>query len=186
MTSRLSGSVTIVLSPGGGTLLPHGPGPARPGAPGSEGAELPEVLIASDAPWIRQEVRSAILDPDVEVREVDSGRAVLPAVAERAPDVAVVDLQIGSMGAMAVALELDLEARAGRLPFVPVLMLLDRRADVFLARRSQVRGWVMKPLDPMRLRRAIMTILDGDTYYDDSFLPPTVTPGAEGRPPPVG
>ena len=33
-------------------------------------------------------------------------------------------------------------------------MLLDRRPDVFLARRSGAEGWMVKPLDPLRLRRA--------------------------------
>src|SRR5204862_6762084 len=58
---------------------------------------VPEVLIASDAPWLRNEVRACV-DPDVTVREVATGRDVRAAVAERAPDLAVIDLQIGSMG----------------------------------------------------------------------------------------
>ena len=46
-------------------------------------------------------------------------------------------------------------------------MLLDRRPDVFLARRSGAEGWLVKPLDPLRLRRADAALLDGGTYYDD-------------------
>ena len=76
-------------------------------------------------------------------------------VAESLPDLVVVDLQMGNMGGMAVCLELRLEASYGKLDHVPVLMLLDRRPDVFLARRSGAEGWVVKPLDPIRLRRAI-------------------------------
>ena len=40
-------------------------------------------------------------------------------------------------------------------------MLLDREADVFLARRSEADGWLVKPLDAFRLRRAATAILDG-------------------------
>ena len=134
---------------------------------------VPEVLIASDAPWIRDEVRSC-LDPEVTVREVTTGREVRTAIAERAADLAVIDLQIGSMGGMAACLDLRLEESGGRLPHVPVLMLLDRRADVFLARRSQAEGWVVKPLDPMRLRGAVRELLAGRTFFDDSYRPPTV------------
>ena len=47
---------------------------------------------------------------------------------------------------------------------MPVLMLLDRRPDVFLARRSGAEGWLVKPLDPLRLRRAVTALLDGGTY----------------------
>ena len=45
-------------------------------------------------------------------------------------------------------------------------MLLDRIADVFLARRSGADGWLVKPLDPLRLRRAVRAVLRGDTYHE--------------------
>ena len=48
----------------------------------------------------------------------------------------MLDLQIGNMGGMAACMALHLEESGGRLPHLPVLMLLDRQADVFLARRS--------------------------------------------------
>jgi hypothetical protein len=48
-----------------------------------------------------------------------------------------------------------LEEGAGRIDFVPVLMLLDRRPDVFLAKRSEADGWLLKPLDPIRTRKAV-------------------------------
>jgi DNA-binding NarL/FixJ family response regulator len=131
-----------------------------------------EILIASDEEWVREEVRSVVSGRvDLTVREVTSGPAVLAAVQESEPDLAVLDSQIGSMGAMAICLDLRLEEGAGRLGHVPVLMLLDRRADVFLARRSGAEGWVIKPLDPIRLRRAINQLLQGGTYYDESYRP---------------
>ncbi len=135
---------------------------------------VPDVLIASDAAWIRDEVKSVLTDPETTVREVTRGAEVLPAVRQRAPDLAVLDLQIGKMGAVAVCLDLRLEEGAGRLPHVPVLILLDRRADVFLARRSGAEGWVVKPLDPMRLRRAVRTVLAGEEYEDEAYRPVTV------------
>ena len=75
-------------------------------------------------------------------------------MAESTPDLVVLDLQIGNMGGIA-----DVPApapRGGRRPAprVPVLMLLDRQADVFLARRSDADGWVVKPLDAFSLRKA--------------------------------
>ena len=50
-------------------------------------------------------------------------------------------------------------------------MILDRRPDVHLAKRSGAEGWLVKPLDPLRLRRAIREILDGGEYFDDSYQP---------------
>jgi DNA-binding NarL/FixJ family response regulator len=75
------------------------------------------------------------------------------------------------MGGMATCLYLRLEESADRLPHVAVLMLLDRRADVFLARRAAADGWVIKPLDPLRLRRAVNELLAGRSFHDPSYLP---------------
>ena len=98
------------------------------------------------------------------------------------PDLVVLDLQIGTMGGMATCLDLRLEEGAGRLEHVPVLMLLDRRPDVFLARRSKAEGWLLKPLDPIRLRRAAQALLGGGTYFDTSYLPePVAVPATSGN-----
>ncbi len=138
---------------------------------------MPDVLVVSDSPAVRAEVRSAIVDHDMTVRELTRGAEVLPAVMEDAPDLVVLDLQIGKMGGMATCMELRLEEGAGRLAHIPVLMLLDRRADVFLAARSAAQGWVVKPLDPLRLGRAVRRVLGGGTYHDETFKPVTVAPG---------
>lgn len=132
---------------------------------------MADILIASDASSVIDEVTAAVGSPDTEVRSVLNGLDVLPAVEDRLPDLAVLDQQIGNMGAMAVALSLHLEEGAGRLDHVPVLMLLDRRADVFLAKRADVEGWLIKPLDPLRLRRAVQAILGGGTYFDPTNAP---------------
>ena len=148
-------------------------------------ATLPEmaaVLIASDAKWVVEEVRAALSNVEDTVREVTTGAEVLPAVAEQAPDIAVIDLQIGRMGGMATCLDLRLEEGAGRLPHVPVLMLLDRRPDVFLARRAQAEGWLVKPLDALRVRKAITTVMNGGTYEDDAYRPVTVVPAGAPTP----
>lgn len=138
---------------------------------------MPTIIVASDAPSVRAEVAAVAAGPGVEVIEATSGPEALAMVAEEAPDLLVVDLQMGSMGGMAVCLELRLEASYGQLPHIPVLMLLDRRPDVFLARRSGAEGWVVKPLDPIRLRRAVATLLHGGTFFDESYAPTSVRAG---------
>jgi len=128
--------------------------------------------VASDAPSVRAEVAAVLGEPGTEIVEVDEGPAVADVVAdEDPPDLVVVDLQMGNMGGMAVTLELRLEESYDNLPHVPVLMLLDRRPDVFLARRSGAEGWLVKPLDPIRVRRAAAALLGGGTYHDESLQP---------------
>jgi DNA-binding response OmpR family regulator len=127
---------------------------------------VPDILVATDADWIKDEVEAALAGPERTVRWVRRGMNVLPSVAESPPALVVLDLQIGNMGGMATCMALHLEAGAGRLPRVPVLMLLDREADVFLARRSDADGWMIKPIDAFRLRKAATALLDGGTYHE--------------------
>ena len=143
------------------------------------------IVVASDAPSVRAEIIAVVGEPGTEIVEVHQGAAVAGAVDEHEPDLVVVDLQMDTMGGMAVCLDLRLEASYGNLPIVPVLMLLDRRADVFLARRSGAEGWLVKPLDPIRIRRAAAALLAGETFHDESFQPVSVLV-APSRTPAVG
>jgi DNA-binding response OmpR family regulator len=118
-----------------------------------------EVLIATDADPVFDEVEAALADESTRVVRVREGAAVGEVVASDTPDLVVLDLQIGTMGGIAACLHLRHEAGEGRLPEVPVLMLLDRQADVFLARRSGADGWIVKPLDSFALRTAATAIL---------------------------
>lgn len=122
-----------------------------------------DVLLATDADWVVEEVAAALSNPDVTFRVVRSGSDVRPAVKASTPDLVILDFQIGNMGGMATCLDLRLESGVGRLPRVPVLMLADREADVFLARRSEADAWLVKPLNPLLLRRTAHELLERDT-----------------------
>jgi CheY-like chemotaxis protein len=113
------------------------------------------VLIATDAPWVLADVRAALEGAGTTFTVCRNGRDVVPAIREQTPDVAILDLQIGSMGGMAVTMALRLDESAESLPHIPVVMLLDRSADIHLARRSGAETWLVKPLDPIRLRQSV-------------------------------
>ncbi len=129
------------------------------------------ILIVSDSESVLEELRSALEDDETEVRELRAGEDVRPAVEQDPPDLVITDMQVGNKGGMAICLDLHLEESGGRIPHVPVVILLDRRADVFLARRSASEGWLVKPLDAIRIRRAARAVLDGGTYHDESYKP---------------
>jgi DNA-binding response OmpR family regulator len=145
--------------------------------------DVQTMMVASDLPITRAEVAGTVSRPDLAVIEVESGQELLARVRETMPDLVVVDMQMGNMGGMAVCHELLLEASYGSLESVPVLMLLDRRPDVFLARRSGADGWLVKPLDPIRLRRAVDALLAGGTFHDESYRPMSVPSPALGDAP---
>ncbi|MGD0874782.1 MAG: response regulator [Acidimicrobiales bacterium] len=129
------------------------------------------ILIVSDSESVLEELRSALEGDETEIYELRVGEDVRPAVEQDPPDLVITDLQVGNMGGMAICLDLHLEESGGRIPHVPVIILLDRRADVFLARRSASEGWLVKPLDAIRIRRAARAVLDGGTFHDESYKP---------------
>jgi len=118
-----------------------------------------KVLVAADARWVREQVRAALVAPGQEVVEVTRGQDVRGAVAEQHPDLVVLDMQISNMGGVAVAIDLRLEESGGRLPHVPIMLLLDREADRFLAKRADVDAELVKPVDPGTLRRTVKNTL---------------------------
>ena len=126
--------------------------------------DVPTVLLATDADWIFDEVDAALSSADTTVHRVRAGVEVLAACHEVEPDLVVLDLQIGNMGGMAACLAVRHEEEADRLPPTGILMLLDRSADVFLARRSDADGWLVKPVDAYRLRKATDAVLTGGTW----------------------
>lgn len=129
------------------------------------------MLLATDANWIHEAVDAAIAGDDVDVVRVRRGVDVRAAVREGNIDLVVLDLQIGNMGGMATCMDLHLDASVDDLPSVPVLMLLDRDVDSFLASRSEADGWVVKPLDPFELRRAATALLAGQSWKPDQQQP---------------
>ena len=122
---------------------------------------MPRVLLATDADWIHEQVDAALAGDDIEVIRVREGADVRPVVTEARPDLVVLDLQIGNMGGIAACLDLRLDESVGKLEHTPVLLLLDREADVFLAERAEADAWIVKPLDPFALRRAASGLLAG-------------------------
>lgn len=137
------------------------------------------VLVASDAPTVANEVVAVVEGPDVSVRTVSTGPDVLGEVRDDQPDLLVVDMQMGNMGGMAVTVELRLRESYGAIGHVPVLLLLDRRPDVFLAKRSGAEGWLVKPLNPLRLRKAVAALLNGEEFPDSSYQPVPVLSGGD-------
>jgi DNA-binding response OmpR family regulator len=124
------------------------------------------ILLATDADWIFDQVDSALSSDDTTVYRVGRGIDVVPAIKELQADLVILDLQIGNMGGMATCMDIRNEEGADRLPITAVLMLLDRGSDVFLAQRAEADGWIFKPLDAFRLRKAATRLIEGYSWYE--------------------
>ena len=114
------------------------------------------IFVVAEAPWVRNDVLSATDDTRYEITVVNDSRQAADQIAAGGPgSVAVVDMQVGSMGGMAICRAIR-EARMARsAPPLPVILLLDRSADAFLARRAGAAGWVLKPFTAFQFRSAL-------------------------------
>jgi DNA-binding response OmpR family regulator len=115
--------------------------------------------VAADGAWVRDQVRHALAGRDLDVLEVTRGSAVRDAVRTQRPHLVILDMEIANMGGVAVAIDLHLEASADRLPDVPILLLLDREHDRFLAKRAAADAELVKPVDAATLRRTVTRLL---------------------------
>lgn len=125
------------------------------------------MLLATDSDAVYNEVDAALASEETSVWRVRAGTDVLPVIQAKEPDLVILDLQIGNMGGIATCLAIRQEEGFDRLMHRPVALLLDRSADVFVAQEARAEGWLVKPLDPLRLRRMVLRLMDGDTHYED-------------------
>ena len=113
-----------------------------------------KVLVVSDAQWVRNQVRAALSGSSEIVEVTDPYKAEPVAAAEHA-DAVIVDMQVGSMGGMALT-----RALKGVPPGnTPIVLLLDRRVDEFIARRAAADAWLLKPFSTQDLRSVLATVL---------------------------
>jgi len=97
-----------------------------------------DILLATDADWIHDEVDAALSGAHT-VHRVRTGAEVVDAIAAKDPDVVLLDLQIGNMGGVATCLAV---------------------------RHADADGWMVKPLDAFRLLRAVEATLAGETVAE--------------------
>lgn len=124
------------------------------------------VLLATDADWLFDDVSAALCGDGTILSRVKDSSVLREAVTKLEPELTILDMQTGSMGGVAGCRDLRLESGAGRVPHTRVLLLLDRDADRWIAREAGADGWMIKPLNPFRLRRAVTAVLAGEPWFE--------------------
>jgi DNA-binding response OmpR family regulator len=115
---------------------------------------VPDILLATDADWLVDDVEAALGGAHL-LHRVRAGVDVVPAIRAVDPALVLLDLQIGNMGGIAACMAVRQQEGMGLLDERPVLLLLDRDVDVFLAQEAEADGWLVKPLDPFTTLRAV-------------------------------
>ena len=77
---------------------------------------MPNIIVVTDEPWVANDVRAALAEARFEITEVGDPRAAVEACKEHEPAAVIIDLQVGSMGGMAVARAVGEAIGAGRIP----------------------------------------------------------------------
>ena len=93
---------------------------------------------------------------NVEVDFAREARDAWQRLEEYVPAAVIVDLQTGSAGGFALATDMR---GANRLARVPVVMLIDRYQDDWLARQAGARAVLVKPIDVGELLTTITRLL---------------------------
>lgn len=115
------------------------------------------ILLVSDASWVHNDVSASVDMPGSQVVVEEDPRTVTQSATLHTPDVYLVDMQVGSMGGMAITRQLREAIHAETIPSGVIVMLLDREADAFIAKRSGADAWVVKPFTAQQLRATIGT-----------------------------
>ena len=124
---------------------------------------MSRVLVVADDPWVVSEVNAALSIGSTELINHDDPATAAAAAIAHSVDAAVVDLQVASMGGMAITRSI----RDSVEP-VPVVLMLDREADTFIAGRSGANAWVVKPFTASDLRTAVASVAPAPEPDDDA------------------
>lgn len=112
------------------------------------------VLVVTSDPGLRREAEFAFPE-DFDVVVVRDAREARAEMEAWTPAVVVVDLLAGSAGGFALGREMSQDPRLSR---IPILMLIDRQQDEWVAREGGAAAVETKPIDTGELVRAALDL----------------------------
>jgi DNA-binding response OmpR family regulator len=119
---------------------------------------MPSILLVADDAWVQNQVRSALSEDTDRVVVSEDPREAVDLASESPFDIAIIDLQVQSMGGMAVTRALRDAIAGGDVAPLRIVLLLDRGADAFLAKRAGVDAHLVKPFTAQGLRRVLAPV----------------------------
>jgi DNA-binding response OmpR family regulator len=112
------------------------------------------VLVVSDDPLVREEARYGF-PAEVKVSFAVDARDAARMLEHEQRSIVVVDLQTGNAGGYALAKDM---ADSSRLAGIPLLILLQRPQDAWLAKEAGADAFCTKPLGGGRLAREVLAL----------------------------
>ena len=124
------------------------------GPAGGEMAEPLRVLVVTGDEQVQEEVRFGF-PTGVEVSLSSDAREAWEWMHDKTPSVAIVDIQTGSSGGFGLARDM---AQDPKLAAVPILMLIERRQDEWLAEQAGAAYHCIKPVDADELVAEVLAL----------------------------
>ena len=122
----------------------------------------PSVFLVDDHALIRSGIRAEIASSVDIVGEADEVDAAIELIAERRPDVVLLDVHMPHGGGLAVLQAVSRTSPGSR---VLVLSVSDAAEDVIALIRAGARGYVTKNISGPDLVEAIHRVADGDAVF---------------------
>jgi DNA-binding response OmpR family regulator len=113
------------------------------------------ILVVSDDPRLEDHMRSG-LPAGLEVVSEGDAREAIARLAELTPRAVVVDLQTGSAGGYGLARDMS---QTLRLASIPVVVLIERDQDRWLAQQAGAAVTLTKPVTGAQLWMAVSSLL---------------------------
>ncbi len=143
------------------------------------------VVLAEDHVLVRAGLRS-LLDGIVGVEivgEASDGQETLRLVAERRPDVLVLDISMPGLNGLDVCARVTRDQPATR---VLILSMHQNREYVHQALRAGAAGYLLKQGDPAELELALRAVQRGDSYLSPAVSAAVISALDGGVPQPPG
>lgn len=85
---------------------------------------------------------------DVRILLASDSVEAMKLMGDLTPDVVIVDIRSGNAGGFSLSRDMS---QTDRLRAVPILMLLERKQDEWLAQQAGATGWALKPIETSEL-----------------------------------
>ena len=129
-----------------------------------------EIIIADDHKMIREGIRQLLeLDGEITViAEADDGVQCMEILKEKKPDVLLLDINMPNMNGLEVLRELK---EKGMEQKVLILTIHNEVEYLLKAVEIGVNGYVLKDSNSDVLKKAIITVCQGEEYIQSSLIP---------------
>jgi DNA-binding response OmpR family regulator len=119
-----------------------------------------KVLLVSSGPRVTAQVTTALLGTDFTYTEVRTPQRALKVLEEDPSyDLILADCDTHPTGGFFLSREVRLRAADGH-DMPPIVLLVARPQDEYLARWAEADAWVIKPVDPFDLAEAVEALVD--------------------------